>query len=104
MNHLNVASIGLLMIGLVTTGVISWFTLRRIVGVIDRSSVHRWLATFGLSICTFMSIAPLLGQNQVWILLFPFAGIWLSLDTLHRMGENATKQNPKLVSGESEIT
>jgi hypothetical protein len=50
-----------------------------------------------------MGIAPQLGQNQIWILLLPFAGTWLSLDSLHRIGENAANRNAKLASGESEV-
>jgi hypothetical protein len=101
MNHVNFASLGSLMIGLVATGVISWFTLRRIADPQERSSAYRWLATFGLSICTLMSITPLVGQNQPWILLLPFAGTWLSLDSLHRIGESAVDRAAKLVSSES---
>ena len=103
MNYLNFASLGLLMIGLVTTGVIAWCTLRRIADATERSNASRWLAAFGLSICTFMSVMPQLGQSQLWILLLPFAGIGLSLDSLHRIGESAMDRDAKLVSGESKI-
>jgi hypothetical protein len=101
MNVENFASLGLLLIGLVTTGVVCWFTLRRIAEPVARSSASRWLAMFGLSICTFMSIMPLLSQNQLWISLLPFVGIWLSLDSLHRLGERAADRAAKMVSDES---
>lgn len=102
MNDVNLVCLGLLMVGLVATGIVSWFTLRRITDEAQRFSAYRWLATFGLSISTFMSISPLLVQSQTWLLLLPFAGTWLSLDSLHRIGQNAADQNPKLVSVESE--
>ena len=103
MSHLNFASLGFLVIGLVTTGFIGWFTVRRIADFTERSNAYRWLVAFGLSICTFMSVLPQLDQVQLWILLLPFAGIWLSLDSLHRIGESAVHRTAKLVSSESKI-
>ena len=103
MSPLNFASLGFLVIGLVTTGVIGWFTLRRIGDFTERSNAYRWLVAFGLSICTFMSAMPQLGQNQLWILLLPFAGTWLSLDSLHRNGEVAMHRDAKMASSESKI-
>jgi hypothetical protein len=103
MSHLNLSSLGFLMIGLVATGIIGWFTLRRIADFTERSNAYRWLVAFGLSICTFMSAMPQLGQNQLWILLLPFAGTWLSLDSLHRSGEVAMHRDAKMVSSETKI-
>ena len=101
MNHITFASLGLLVIGLVTTAVVSWLTFRRISDSTERSAACRWSAMFGLTICTLMSVMPLVGENQLWILLLPFAGTWLSLDSLHRLGYNASEQIGKPVSGTS---
>ncbi len=103
MNHINFASLGMLMIGLVATGTISWITLQRISETAERLNAYRWSATFGFSICSLMSIMPLLGQNQLWILLLPFAGTWLSLDSLHRIGEGKMDRAAKPISGETKI-
>ena len=95
MNHLNFAALGLLFVGLITTGVISWFTLRQMSNSLERQNAIRWIAAFGLSICTFMSATPLVGQDQLWFLILPFAGIGLSLDSLHRMVEDCRMKTSK---------
>jgi len=95
MNHLNFAALGLFFVGLITTGIISWFTLRQMSNSLERQIAIRWIAAFGLSICTFMSATPLLGQDQLWFLFLPFAGIGLSLDSLHRTVEEYRMKTSK---------
>jgi hypothetical protein len=93
MSHLNFASVDFLMIGLVATGTIGWFTLRRIAEFTERCNAYRWLVAFDLSICSLMCGMPQLGQNQVWILPIPLAGAWVSFDSLHRSGEVAMRRD-----------
>lgn len=105
MEPLNFAALGLLLIGMITTGLIAWFTLRRTSDSKERQKAIRWIVIFGLSICTFLSATPLLGQNQIWFLLLPFAATGWSLDSLHRIVENVrrtqTRNVSETVSGES---
>lgn len=91
MDHLSFAALGFFFIGLITTGVIAWFTLRRVSSPHERQHAIRWSAAFGLPICTFMSATPLLQEEQLWFLILPFAGTCLSLDSLHRTVGNFRK-------------
>lgn len=98
MSHLTIASIGMILIGLVATGFVSWFTLRRIKSPSEIKSAVRWLGMFGLSICTMLCTTPLLGDGPTWILLFPLAGTWLSLDSLHHIGASSVVENSGRIS------
>lgn len=79
------ASVGLILIGLVTTTLIYWFGARRLTDKNDRHNAMRWTGVFALSLLTFFGVAPFLSTPATWVLLFPFFGIGLSLDSIQRI-------------------
>ncbi len=89
MNYQTLTAVGLAGIGLVASGAVSFFTLRRVEPGTRRQEAARWLAAFGLFLCTFLGATALVGDGQIWLLMAPLAGIGVSLDALHRIGVRA---------------
>lgn len=89
MNYQTLTAVGLAVIGLVASGAVSFFTLRRVEPGTRRQEAARWLAVFGLFLCTFLGATALVGDGQTWLLIAPLAGIGVSLDALHRIGARA---------------
>lgn len=88
--ELFVASLGLILIGLVTTGLIYFIGARRMANSSDRRNALRWTGAFALSICTFLGVAPFLPSNPaMFILLLPFLGVALSLDSIQAIQRGA---------------
>jgi hypothetical protein len=71
---------------LAASGAVSFFVLRRAEPGAPRQEASRWLAVFGLFLCTFLGATALVGDGQTWLLIAPLAGIGVSLDALHRIG------------------
>lgn len=91
MDHVSVAVLGFAAIGLVVTGIVYAMTMTRVSDRMQRRVALRWIVSFGLSMCTFMSITPLLATHgHMWVLVMPLVGTWLSLDSLHGIGGAAT--------------
>ena len=86
MDYRLVAALGGVAIGLVASAVIYAMTVRRVNTDPGRWTVRRWALAFAFSICTFMGGTPLLEPQYIWIVALPLSGIWLALDTLHRIG------------------
>lgn len=86
MNYQNLTAVVLVLTGVVASGAVSCFTLRRVEPGTRRREAARWLAVFGLFLCTFLGATALVGDGQTWFLVAPLAGIWVSLDALHRIG------------------
>lgn len=102
MDHVTVASLGLVFIGMVATGLIYFFGARRITQPVYRLEAMRWTAVFGLSICTFCGMAPLLVQQATWLLVFPFVSMYLSLVSIERYAASSTSPMPQTCLGNAD--
>lgn len=87
MDHITFAAVGFCLIGVVATFVLYTITVKRIAEPAHRTVALRWIWAFGTFLCTFMSITPFLAKDQTWVLALPLLGIFLCLDSLHRIIE-----------------
>lgn len=99
MDHVTIAIFGLVFTGIVATGVIYFFGARRIVQPGRRLEAMRWTAVFGLSICTFCGMAPILVQQATWLLVFPFISMYLSLVSIERFAAPSVAPVPQTFAG-----
>ena len=88
MNHLHFASFGFVLIGVVATILTYFFGARRLRGTARFNDAARWTLAFGLSICTSFGMLPLLTGYASWLIVFPFLGTYLSLDSIGRITSN----------------
>ena len=85
MNYLLFASFGFMLIGIVATILIYAFGARRLRGTPQFQESVRWTFAFAISICTFCGVIPFLTGYASWLIVFPFLGIGLSLDSIGRI-------------------
>ena len=86
-------SLGLISIGIVASSLIYVFGARRIADAPRHQEALRWTVSFALSISTFFGALPFLNGAATWLLLFPFFGVGLSLDSIAREVTRAKKGN-----------
>lgn len=102
MDHVTIAILGLVFTGIVATGAIYFFGARRITQSGHRREAMRWTAVFGLSICTFCGMAPILVQQATWLLMFPFISMYMSLVSIERFATPSVAAVPQAFAGSRE--
>ena len=98
MDHLLFASFGFMLIGIVATILIYCFGARRLRGTEQFQHAVRWTLAFAISICTFCGVLPFLTGYATWLIVFPFLGIGLSLDSIGRIASTAIVNTKSMTS------
>lgn len=80
-----VASMGLVVVGMVASAAIYGLGVRRMRPSAAKTEVLRWSLILSLFLCSFFGMAPFLVGRAEWVLLFPFAGLGISLFSLQRL-------------------